>query len=88
MDHSRFHITSKQLIFIIIGTQISAGVLSLPRLVAGEAAQHAWISVLVGAVPSFLAIALICYLYSRFNDPDFVNVSKRLFGRYLGSTLM
>ena len=53
MDHSRFHITSKQLIFIIIGTQISAGVLSLPRLVAGEAAQHAWISVLVGAVPSF-----------------------------------
>jgi spore germination protein len=88
VDHSRFHITSKQLIFIIIGTQISAGVLSLPRLVAGEAAQHAWISVLVGAVPSFLAIALICYLYSRFNDPDFVNVSKRLFGRYLGSTLM
>lgn len=88
MDQSHFHITSKQLIFIIVGTQISAGVLSLPRLVVEEAAQHAWISVLVGAIPSFLAIALICYLYSRFNDPDFVNISKRLYGRYLGRLLM
>ena len=42
-------ITSKQLIFVIIGAQIGMGLFSLPRLVSTEAHQDAWLAVLLGS---------------------------------------
>ncbi|SHG90119.1 spore germination protein (amino acid permease) [Thermosyntropha lipolytica DSM 11003] len=88
MDKSRFEITSKQLIFIIVGSEVATGILSLPRVLSAEAGQHAWIAVLTGALVPLICIYLIDTLYRGFDDPDFVRVSHALFGKALGSLLV
>lgn len=88
MDKSRFEITSKQLVFVIVGSQIATGILSLPRALSAEAGQHAWIAVILGAVIPLLSIYLIVSLYQGFSEPDFINVSRILFGKILGSFLV
>lgn len=88
MDRSRFQITGKQLVFVIVGAQIATGILSLPRVVAAEAGQHAWLSVLIGVLPALISILLIATLLNRFADPDFAHVSQRLFGKVMGNLLV
>lgn len=88
MDKNRFAMTSKQLIFVMIGTQIATGILSLPRLVATEAQQHAWLAILTGVLPSLLSILLIVSLLNRFADTDFANVTHRMFGKFIGNGLI
>ena len=88
MDRTRFEITSKQLIFIIVGTQVATAMLSLPRVVAAEAGHHAWLAVIVGAVFPLAAVLLIVALLNRFRDADFANVSHQLFGKFLGTLLI
>lgn len=88
MDRTRFEITSKQLIFIIVGTMVATAVLGLPRVAAAEAQQHAWLAVIIGAVVPLASILLTVALLDRFQDPDFVNISRRLFGKILGTLLI
>ncbi len=85
---SRFIITSKQLIFILIGSQIATGIFSLPRLVTTEAGTHGWLAVIVGAIPAYISIWLIVNLGNKFPGQNFVGLSKQLFGKYLGSFLV
>jgi len=88
MDRTRFELTSKELLFVIVGSQVATAMLSLPRVVAVEAQQHAWLAVIMGTVVPLTSIFLTVALYNRFQDPDFVNVSHRLFGKILGSVLV
>ncbi|MGR6836314.1 GerAB/ArcD/ProY family transporter [Syntrophomonas erecta] len=88
MDRTRFEFTSKQLIFFIVGSQVAGGIFSLPRLVAAEAGHNAWLAVIAGVIPSMLSILIICSLFKRWPDPDFVNLNHRLFGKIIGSGLV
>lgn len=88
MDNSRFEITSKQLIFMVVGSEIATGILSLPRTLSAEAGQHAWIAVIAGALVPLTSIYLISTLYRGFTDPDFVSVSRILLGKVLGNFLV
>lgn len=88
MDKSRFEITSKQLVFVIVGSQIATGILSLPRTLSIEAGQHAWMVVILGAILPLISIYLITALYRGFSEPDFVGVSKIIFGRIIGGFLV
>lgn len=88
MDRTRFEITSKQLIFILVGAQVATAFLSLPRVVAAEAGHHAWLAVIIGAIFPLAAIFLTIALLNRFQDADFVNVSHQLFGKFLGTLLV
>lgn len=88
MDRTRFEITSKQLIFIIVGAQVATAFLSLPRVIAEEAGHHAWLAVITGAIVPLVSIFITVALLNRFRDADFVNVSNQLFGKFLGTLLI
>lgn len=81
-------ITSKQLIFIIIGAQVGMGIFSLPRLVSAEAHQDAWLAVLLGALVSLLMLIIIERLGRRMPELSFVSMNHFLFGRWLGSVMV
>lgn len=81
-------ITSKQLIFIIIGAQIGMGIFSLPRVASMEAHQDAWLTVLLGGLVSLLILIIIEQLGRRMPESSFVAMNHLLFGRWLGSVMV
>lgn len=81
-------ITSKQLIFIIIGAQIGMGIFSLPRLASMEAHQDAWLAVLLGGLVPLLILIIIERLGRRMPESSFVGMNHLLFGRWLGSVMV
>lgn len=81
-------ITSKQLIFIIIGSQIAGGIFSLPRLVSAAARQDAWIAAFLGVMFPLLILLIIERLGRRMPESNFVNMNQRLLGPWLGSCMV
>lgn len=88
MNNASFTITSKQLIFIILGTILGGAILSLPRVASAEAGQDAWIAVLVGALIPLASLFMIERLWRQFPQRGFVDLSLELFGRYVGGVLV
>lgn len=88
INKPRFAITSKQLIFIIIGSQIATAIFSLPRAASKDAGQDAWIAVILGAVIPLLSLFLIERMARRYPQLSFVGLSKTLFGWFLGTGLI
>lgn len=86
-QHPRFQITSKQLVFLIIGAIIGTGVFDLPRTASAVAAQDAWISVLLGGLAPLLALFLIERLGRKFPDLTIVELVQHLFGKVAGAVL-
>ena len=84
-NNSEFSITSKQLIFIMIGSMLGSGILSLPRLAAKEAGQDAWLAIILGALFPLASLSLIRFLYKRNNASSFVGICRKVSGRSLGS---
>lgn len=85
---SRFVITSKQLIFIIVGAQIATGIFSLPRVVTTDAGTHGWLAVILGVLPSIISILLIVNIGKKFPDKNFVELSHYLFSKPIGTILI
>ncbi|HYF82200.1 MAG TPA: endospore germination permease [Clostridia bacterium] len=81
---SGLDITSKQLIFIMIGSMLGSGILSLPRLAAKEVGQDAWLAVLLGSLFPLASLSLIRFLYKKNNAVSFVKVCRSVSGRWLG----
>lgn len=81
-------ITSKQLIFIIIGAQIGMGIFSLPRVIGAASHQDAWLAVLLGGLLPFLILIIIERLGRRMPESSFVAMNRLLFGRWLGSVMV
>lgn len=88
MNNYNDSITSKQLIFIFIGSLIGAGVLSLPRIATKNAGQDGWIAVLVGAAAPLVTLILIERLVRKYPKNDLVSIHKMLFGKILGSLVL
>ena len=84
-SNDEFTITSKQLIFIIIGTMLGTGIMSLPRLAAKEVGQDAWFAVILGSLFPLASLSLIRFLYKKNNSTGFVNVCRKAGGGFLGS---
>lgn len=78
-------ITSKQLIFIMVGCFLGSGVLSLPRNTAKEVGQDAWMAVIIGSVIPVISFLLIRYMYKRNNAGSFVDICRKAGGRFWGS---
>lgn len=87
-DKSRFQITSKQAIFMIIGATISTGILSLPRVTTADAGQDGWLSIILGSCVPLLSLLLIERLGRRFPDLTIVEIASQLFGKLLGYVLI
>jgi spore germination protein len=84
-SNDEFTITSKQLIFIMIGTMLGSGILSLPRLAAKEVGQDAWFAVILGSLFPLVSLSLIRLLYKKNNSNSFVDVCRKVGGRPMGS---
>ena len=84
-NSGRNSITSRQLIFIIVGSIMGSGVLSLPRIVAKKVGQDAWMAIILGSVVPIISLSLIRYLYRRNSADSFVNICRKVSGRTLGS---
>ncbi|HYF75469.1 MAG TPA: GerAB/ArcD/ProY family transporter, partial [Candidatus Nitrosocosmicus sp.] len=83
-SNSGYRITSKQLIFIMIGSMLGSGILSLPRLTAKEVGQDAWFAVIVGSLLPLVSLSLVRLLYKRNNDSSFVKVCRKVSNKWLG----
>ncbi len=88
MSNTDFQITSKQLIFLIVGTILGSNFLTLPRVICTYSKQDAWIAVIVGALVPVLSLLLIERLGRRFPEMDFTAMSLALFGKILGTILV
>jgi spore germination protein (amino acid permease) len=87
-DKAGSMISSKQLIFIIVGAQVATGIFSLPRVVSAEAGEDAWIAVLLGALVPSISLFLIERLGRRMPEMGFTQMTQALFGKILGSFLV
>ncbi len=87
-DKTGSTISSKQLIFVIIGSQIGAGIFALPRMVSAKSGEDAWISVILGALLPALSVFLIERLGRRMPQMGFTQMARVLFGKIAGSVLI
>ncbi|MEA1962074.1 MAG: endospore germination permease [Bacillota bacterium] len=88
MNKYNMAITSKQLIFIIIGTQIATGILSLSRVATENAWQDGWITILLGAMVPLLSLIIIERLGRMFPDKNIGDIMRSLFGRIAGPLIL
>ncbi|MCA0148017.1 MULTISPECIES: GerAB/ArcD/ProY family transporter [Rossellomorea] len=79
------NLTSIQLIFFIIQTQIGVGVLGLPFSVFSVSKSDAWISVLLAGFIVQVLIVLFWILGRRFPKKTLFQYSRQLLGKVAGS---
>lgn len=81
-------ITTWQLTFFIIQTQIGVGILSLPFALHGVAKGGAWISSLLAGLFVQVGILLIWLLMRRFPQDTLHQMLTRITGKWLGNGLI
>lgn len=80
-------LSCSQIVYLLTGSIISVGILSLPNTVAKISAQDAWISVIFGSIYPFYMV-LMAYLLKKLNSKDdILAMSKKAFGNIFGSVL-
>ncbi|PKM78395.1 MAG: hypothetical protein CVU90_02540 [Firmicutes bacterium HGW-Firmicutes-15] len=87
-DKAGSTISSKQLIFLIIGSQIGIRLLYLPREITGIAQEDAWLAMLIATIVPIVSLFLIDRLGKRMPEMGFTQMSQALFGRFFGSILI
>lgn len=78
-------ITPRQLVFVLVGSQVAVAFLSLPRVAAEQAGQDAWIAVLLGAIIPLLALFLIERLGRQVPELSFVKMARLFLGKFAGT---
>ncbi|MED1466967.1 endospore germination permease [Bacillus salipaludis] len=81
-------ITLMQYIFLINGTQVGTGVLSLPRVLAEKAGTDGWISLLIGWFFSVMASIFIIKTVERYPNDTLYEILIRLFGKIIGKAVV
>ena len=80
-------ITPGEVTFLLVGSMIGVGILSLPNKLVAIANQDAWISAFIGAVyPLYMAI-IASFLCKRYPKKNILSLSKKCFGKFVGSIL-
>lgn len=80
-------VSSGQLVFLIIQSQIGVGLLGLTNKVHEDAKGDAWISVILAGVLSQVFIIVIWHLARRFKHMTIYDYLPQLLGRYVGKTI-
>lgn len=86
-SNPRFLITSKQLIFVVVGCILGTGYLTMPREISAVSGHDAWVSILMGSLIPLLSIFLISKLGSIFPSLTIVEILQMLLGGVAGSLL-
>lgn len=80
-------ITHHQFMYTIIGTMIGVGIISLPNRLAEISKQDGWISAMVGIWYPLYIVLLSIYISKKFPEDNILSLSKKCFGKYVGSLL-
>jgi spore germination protein (amino acid permease) len=81
------NITSGELTFMLIGSMIGIGILSLPNSLITKAKQDSWISAAVGALyPLYMVLAAVI-IYKKSPHNNILVLSKKCFGKIIGTIL-
>ncbi len=80
-------LTVSQFIFIIFGCIVGVGLLSLPNGSVEVAHQDGWISTLIGGIYPLYVVLIARYISKKFPDDTILTLSKRYFGKFIGSIL-
>ncbi|MFZ5643413.1 MAG: GerAB/ArcD/ProY family transporter [Bacillota bacterium] len=87
MKNKKNIITSKQLIFTIIGATIGVGILTLSSNVARESQQDSWISVILGASLPIAGLLAMNLIARRHPDSTFAEYCEKILGKWAGRAL-
>lgn len=77
-------ITLLQYIFLIVGTQIGVGFLSLPRVLAEKAGTDGWMGLIIGWILSVVASIFIVKTAEKYPNDTLYDLLIRFFGKILG----
>ncbi|HEU5138704.1 MAG TPA: GerAB/ArcD/ProY family transporter [Bacillales bacterium] len=81
------HVTTNQLFFLIIQTQIGVSILSLPYTVFLAAKGDGWISMLLAGGITQILILMIWVLNRRFYHSTLFTIAKRITGKWAGTLI-
>jgi len=82
-----YTITSKQLIFILIGCMLGTGIITLPRVTTEVLEQDAWLAVLFGAIIPFVSLWLTSRIIGKYPGLSFIALTERIAGKFFGRLL-
>ncbi|MWC27946.1 GerAB/ArcD/ProY family transporter [Paenibacillus sp. MMS18-CY102] len=82
------NITARQLMSLVVMTQLGTEVLSLPHAEAGIAGHDTWLSVLLSGLAAQAGIMLIWWLGSRYSLRNFYAYLPLLAGRPAGASVI
>lgn len=80
-------ITHQELTCIIIGTIFGVGVFSLPNKLVTISRNDGWISAAVGGIYPLYIVLLTIFISKRFPEDNILSISKKVFGKFIGSAL-
>lgn len=80
-------ITTFQLFFILLQSQIGVGILSLPNAVQKSAKGDGWISTLIAGVAVQVMLIIYWKLLRRFPNLIYTEITTRILGGFLGKLL-
>ncbi|WP_110112052.1 endospore germination permease [Bacillus sp. CGMCC 1.16541] len=81
-------ITTMQFMFLIHGSQMGVGVLSLPKDLAIIAGTDGWIGILFGWLFASVLSILIIKSMDKYPNQGIVQVTKRYFGKWLSAVII
>ena len=84
LDKGRNLISTKQLFAILVIVMGGTGLIGLTGLVTDGVQQDAWISTLLSGILAFVGMNLILFLLKHFPNDDFIGISEKVLGKYLG----
>lgn len=82
MDHPRFVLESRHIVFLVIGAQIATGLFILPRVASEYSGQDAWMAVLLGSMVPLASILLIHLACRRRPEGSLAEYLTVLGGRW------
>jgi spore germination protein len=88
VNSNRNILSSKQLIFVIIGTQIGTGIFHMARVISFAAKQDAWICVLLGAVFPLISLLIINAVVKKLPSLNIAELAWSVFGKIIGSFMV
>ena len=80
-------ITPGEVTFLLVGSMIGVGILSLPNDLVAISKQDAWISAFIGSVYPLYMVIIASFLYKRYPKKNILSLSKKCFGKFVGSIL-
>lgn len=87
MEDRKNIITSRQLMAIIISSQLGLGCLFLPPILAEKVGHDAWISAFIMGCIQIILVVIIMKLLKRYQDKSILEMNKLVYGKVIGTLI-